>query len=81
MLDLHRGILEEFAEAGRLSTDLAFSVMSGFLTIKSELHKKYCSEYRARKRLRTVRKRRPKMSPEMRKARNAARMRLVRGAS
>ncbi len=49
--DLHEGILEEFCEAGRLSTDLAFDVMSGMVTIKSELAKKHQAAYYAKKRL------------------------------
>ncbi len=49
--DLHEGILEEFTEAGRLSTDLAFSVMSGMVTIKEQLRKRDCATYRGKKRL------------------------------
>ncbi len=49
--NLHEEILSEFVESGRLSTDLAFDVMSGMVAIKSELAKEHRATYYAKKRL------------------------------
>ncbi len=47
--DLHQGILEEFAEAGRLGSERTFAALSNFSAKRVERHKQDCKAQRTRK--------------------------------
>ncbi len=50
-LDLHQGILEEFAEAGRLSYEDAVFAYAAWSEHHKEQHRKDCASYYGKKRL------------------------------
>ncbi len=54
MIDLHRGVLEEFVEAARYTNEDTFAVLSDHASRRTAQHRKDCATYRGKVRLDSV---------------------------